>query len=82
MRIKSILGALVLDNQAKEIGKVVDLEFDSDSGKFTKLIVSLKKGFMSKDEVEIDFTDINTIGDYVLLKTTIIEEMENIEIES
>lgn len=80
MRIKAILGSSVLDNKAKDIGKVVDLEFDSDSGKLTKIIVSLKKGLISNDEIEIGYEDISTIGDYVLLKTTISEKVEEVEI--
>ncbi|WP_409199681.1 PRC-barrel domain-containing protein [Methanobrevibacter sp. DSM 116169] len=81
MRIKSLLGILVLDNQAKEVGKVVDFEFDEKTGKLTKLILSLKKNFISNDEIEIDFEDINTIGDYILLNILIPEKVESIQIE-
>ncbi|MCC7554175.1 MAG: PRC-barrel domain-containing protein [Methanobacteriaceae archaeon] len=81
MRIKSILGILVLDNQAKEIGKVVDVEFDENTGKFTKIIVSLKKNLISNDEIEVDFDDVNTFGDYILLKISVAEKVENAEIE-
>ena len=81
MRIKSIIGMLVLDEEAKEIGKVVDIEFDENNGKFTKLIMSLKKNLISNDEIEVNFDDINTIGDYILLNTSISEKVETIEIE-
>ena len=80
MRMKAILGSSVLDSKANDIGKIVDLEFDSANGKFTKIIVSLKKGLISNDEIEIDYNDISTIGDYVLLKTTISEKVDDVEI--
>jgi sporulation protein YlmC with PRC-barrel domain len=79
--MKSILGALVLDKDANEVGKVLDLDFDENDGKFSKLIISLKKGLISNDELEIDYSDIKTIGDYVLLKTSLPEKAENIELE-
>jgi len=81
MRVKSIIGMFVLDKEAKEMGKVVDIEFDENNGKFTKLIISLKKNLISTDEIEVNFDDINTIGDYILLNISIPEKVEAIEIE-
>ncbi|MDL2246510.1 PRC-barrel domain-containing protein [Methanobrevibacter sp. OttesenSCG-928-K11] len=81
MRMKSILGALVLDNNANEVGKVLDLDFDEKDGKFNKIIISLKKGLISNDELEIDYSDINTIGDYVLLNKSISEKDNDDELE-
>lgn len=81
MRMKSILGALVLDNNANEVGKVLDLDFDEKDGKFNKIIISLKKGLISNDELEIDYSDISTIGDYVLLNKSISEKDNDDELE-
>lgn len=72
MRIKSLLGMKVLDTDAKEIGKISDVEFDNESGEIEKLFVSLKKNIFSNSEVEVRFDDIKSIGDYVLLDVDII----------
>ena len=71
MRIKNLLGMQVLDIDAKNIGKVDDVDFDEQSGQIKKLAVSLKKNILSNDEVLVRFDDIKSIGDYVLLKTNL-----------
>ena len=81
MKIKQLLGMLTLDANANEIGKIIDADFEPESGKITKIVISLKKNFISSDELEVDYTDIKSIGDYVLLaievdKATAIEEAE------
>jgi len=67
MRIKGLLGMQVLDIDAKDIGKVGDVDFDEKSGQINKIAVSLKKNILSHDEVLVHFENIKSIGDYVLL---------------
>lgn len=67
MRVKEFLGSSVLDKNAVEVGEITDLEFDQNDGSFDKIIISLKSGIFSKEEVVISFDDIAAIGDYVLL---------------
>ncbi|OWT32668.1 hypothetical protein BGI41_06495 [Methanobrevibacter sp. 87.7] len=74
MRIKSLLGMKVLDTDAKEIGKVNDMEFDKDSGEIKKVLISLKKNFLSSNEIEVRYDDIKSIGDYLLLDVDVITE--------
>ena len=74
MKIKEFLGMLVLDSNANEVGKIVDADFDKDSGKLTKIGVSLRKNILSSSLVEVDFDDIKSIGDYVLLAIDIDKE--------
>lgn len=82
MRIKELLGVPVLDSKANEIGKVDDIDFDSENGSFDTMIINLDKGFFSKESVEIDFDEIDTIGDYVILKSEIVTiEKPDVEIE-
>lgn len=74
MRIKELLGKTVLDKDAKEIGKILDLDFDSSNGQINKIIVSLKKNMLSSEEITIDYNNIKSIGDYLLLDINIITE--------
>ena len=83
MRAKKFFGITVLDKKVKEVGKVDDVEIDTETGKVVSLIVSLKKGILSNDEIEVDFENIATIGDYILLDTEIetAETAEEVKIE-
>ena len=71
MRMKDLLGMQVLDIDAKDIGKVGDVDFDENSGQINKIAVSLKKNILSHDEVLVHFENIKSIGDYVLLAINI-----------
>jgi len=71
MRIRDLLGMQVLDIDAKDIGKVDDVDFDEKSGQINKIAVSLKKNILSHDEVLVHFENIKSIGDYVLLRINI-----------
>lgn len=74
MRIKELLGMRVLDNDANDIGKVEDLEFNSENGQIEKIAVSLKKNMLSSDEILVYYDNIQSIGDYILLKINIHKE--------
>lgn len=74
MRIKDLLGMQVLDIDAKDLGKVEDVDFNEESGQIDKIAVSLKKNILSNDEVLVHFDNIKSIGDYVLLRITIDKE--------
>lgn len=83
MRAKKLFGKTVLDKNVKEVGKIDDVEIETGAGKIVSIVVSLKKGILSNDEIEIDFGNIATIGDYVLLDNVIetAEKVEEVEIE-
>ena len=51
----------------KNLGKINDLIIDAKSGKILKIIVPGKKGFLSCENEEIKFSDIEKIGDDVIL---------------
>ena len=56
-------------------------EFDPKEGKINAITIVLKKNFISSNKIEIDFEDVKSIGDYVLLdkeinKEAAIEEAE------
>lgn len=66
MNIKEVLNSKVLDKNAYEVGTVTDFDIDQE-GTINSMIVSLKKGVFSKEELEVPFEDIETIGGYVIL---------------
>ena len=87
MKIKEFIGSTVLDKNANVVGKVENVDFDTQTGKIETIILSLQKNIFSKDELEIAFEDIATIGAYIILNKEITkeeeveEEAETVEIE-
>ena len=84
MKIKDFLGSTVLDKNANEVGKIGDVNFNPDDGKIDKITLTLQKNIFSKNEIEISFEDIATIGAYVILnkelpKEEAAEEAETVE---
>ena len=74
MKIKQLLGMKALDANANEVGKIDDAEFDPVEGQITAMTIILKKNFISSDKIEIDFEDVKSIGDYVLLNKEVNKE--------
>ncbi len=85
MRAKQLFGITVLDKYVNEVGKIEDLEIDTETGNVTKIIISLNKGILSNDSIEVDFDKIATIGDYILLNNVISKdddgEVEKVAVE-
>ncbi|SDA37455.1 PRC-barrel domain-containing protein [Methanobrevibacter millerae] len=79
MRAKELFGMTVLDSKVREVGRIEDVDIDVEEGNVESLVVSLKKGILSNDYIEVDFSNIATIGDYVLLSTEIEKEAEEAE---
>ena len=85
MKIKEFIGSTVLDKNANVVGKVENVDFDTESGKIENITLTLQKNIFSRDEIEITFDDIATIGSYIILNKEIEEaeeeEAESVEIE-
>ncbi|MBQ2226768.1 MAG: PRC-barrel domain-containing protein [Methanobrevibacter sp.] len=86
MKIKEFIGSTVLDKNANEVGRIDNVDFDKETGKIEAVTLTLQKNIFSRDELEISFEDIATIGAYVILNTEItqeeeVEEAETVEIE-
>lgn len=79
MRAKQFFGITVLDKKVNEVGKVEDVDIDTETGNITTLIVSLQKGILSNDLIEVEYDKIATIGDCILLNTEISKEEEKEE---
>ena len=79
MRAKQFFGITVLDKKVNEVGKVEDVDIDIETGSVTTLVISLQKGILSNDSIEVEFDKIGTIGDYILLNTEISKEEEKEE---
>ena len=76
MKIREFLGSTVLDKNANVVGKVENVEFNNESGQIETIILTLQKNIFSKDELEISFEDVATIGAYVILNKEIAKEVE------
>ena len=87
MKIKEFIGSTVLDKNANVVGKVENVDFDTETGKIETITLTLQKNLFSRDELEISFEDIATIGAYIILNKEITkeeeieEEAETVEIE-
>ena len=79
MRAKQLFGITVLDKKVNEVGKIEDLDIDTETGNVTKIIISLNKGILSNDSIEVDFDKIATIGDYILLNNVISKDDDEVE---
>ncbi len=79
MKIKEFLGSTVLDKGAYEVGKVANVEFDKETGKIETVTLTLQKNIFSRDEIEINFEDIETIGAYIILNKEIPKVEDNAE---
>jgi sporulation protein YlmC with PRC-barrel domain len=80
MKIKEFIGCTVLDKNAYEVGKVANVDFDTETGKIENISLTLQKNIFSRDELEISFEDIATIGAYVILNKEIPKETEEEEV--
>jgi sporulation protein YlmC with PRC-barrel domain len=82
MKIKEFLGSTVLDKNANVVGKVDNIDFNTSTGKIEKISLTLQKNIFSKDELEIDFEDVATIGAYVILNKEIPKEEDKETVEA
>ena len=81
MKIKEFIGSTVLDKSANVVGKVDNIDFNVETGKIETIVLTLQKNIFSRDELEISFDDIATIGAYVILNKEIPKEAETVEVE-
>ena len=85
VKIREFLGSTVLDKNANIVGKVEDVDLETESGKIEEIILTLQKNIFSKDELQISFDDVETIGEYILLNKEInteqAEESETVEVK-
>ena len=71
MRLSEIQNKDVINlNTGMKIGNIIDIKINSESGKIESLILERRKFssiFNSNDEIEIYWTQINKIGEDVIL---------------
>lgn len=79
--MSNLKGMSVIDKEAKDIGKVDDVEFNSETGKIEDVIISLKSGLFSKDQIIIKYSDIDAIGDYLVLSIDLPKKSEQVKAE-
>ena len=67
MQVSEFLGKKVLDKNAMEIGKVSDVDLMPKEGIINSITVSTGDMWLRNKNFEIKPSDINQIGDYILL---------------
>ena len=72
MKIKELFLKNVLDKNANDIGRIDNADFDNETGEIKTLDIALKKNILSSTNItKINYEDIATIGDYIILKIEI-----------
>lgn len=72
MKIKELFLKQVLDKNANDIGRIDNADFDNETGEIKTLDIALKKNILSSTNItKINYEDIATIGDYIILKIEI-----------
>ena len=72
MKIRELFLKQVLDKNANDIGKIDNADFDNSTGEIKTLDIALKKNILSSANItKINYEDIATIGDYIILKIEI-----------
>ena len=72
MKIKELFLKQVLDKNANDIGRIDNADFDNETGEIKTLDIALKKNILSSTNItKINYEDIATIGDYIILKNEI-----------
>ena len=70
MRLSEIQNKDVINlNSGMKVGNIIDIKINSETGKIESLISSI---FNSNDEIEIYWTQINKIGEDVILVESLI----------
>ncbi len=72
MKIKELFLKQVLDKNANDIGRIDNADFDNETGEIKTLDIALKKNILASTNItKINYEDIATIGDYIILKIEI-----------
>lgn len=67
MKVSDFFGRRVLDKKANEIGKVADMVIKPKEGLITTIIISTSDFGLTRKDLEIETSDIEEVGDYLLL---------------
>ncbi len=67
MKVSDFFGRRVLDKKANEIGKVADMVIKPKEGLITTIIISTSDFGLTRKDMEIETSDIEEVGDYLLL---------------
>ena len=67
MNISDLQSKSIIDlNTGKNLGKIIDLVLD-ENGSILELIIEKRKLFFNKDNISIKWSNINRIGEDVIL---------------
>ncbi len=75
MKIKELFLKQVLDKNANDIGRIDNADFDNETGEIKTLDIALKKNILDSTSITtVNYEDIATIGDFIILKIEINSE--------
>ena len=72
MKIKEFVGSTVLDKNANVVGKIDNVDFDTETGKIGTIILTLQKNLFSRDELILN-KEISNEAVEEEVKTTTVE---------
>lgn len=67
MNIKSIIGKSVIDKRAEKIGKIEDLDLNTETGNVHSILIDLKKNVRSQGKIVVEYEHVTAIGEYVFI---------------
>ena len=67
MNIKSIFWTIVIIKRAEKIGKIEDMDLNTETGKINSVLIDLKKNVRSQGKLIVEFKDVTAIGEYVFI---------------
>ena len=67
MKVSEFLGTKVLDKNGFEIGKVSDMLINPEKGIINFMTISTGEFGIRRKDVQIESSDVNVMGDYLLL---------------
>lgn len=67
MKVNKILGMLAIDKNGIEIGKISNLDIDTETGEVITVTITKRENPIKSTNLLILFSEIKTIGDYIIV---------------
>lgn len=67
MKVDKILGMLAIDKNGIEIGKISNLDIETETGEVITVTITKRENPIKSTNLLILFSEIKTIGDYIIV---------------
>ncbi len=71
MNIKSIIGKNVIDKRAEKIGKIEDMDLNTETGHINSILIDLKTNVRSQGKIIVEYEHVTAVGEYVFIDIAI-----------